>query len=102
MHRTCLFPDQTGALRLGLSLENCICMFHMTCSMIVRTSDCIIGLLTIRRDFFPRVRWVHEGSVLYLLVDIFVFVEWEGSTEADVHDHSDAPHVQGPVVPFVA
>lgn len=87
----------------------CVSAYHwrtvfvcFTCSMIVRTSDCIIGLLTIRRDFFPRVRWVHEGSVLYLLVDIFVFVEWEGSTEADINDDSDAPHVQRPVVPFVA
>lgn len=34
-------------------------------------------LLTIRRDFLPRTRRVHEGSVLNLVVDVFIFVERE-------------------------
>merc|ERR1719471_1894464 len=57
--------------------------------------DCLCG------DLLPRVRWVHEGGVLDLLVDILVLIERESAREGDVDDHASAPHVQRPVVALV-
>ena len=53
-------------------------------------------------DLLPGVRRVHEGGVLDLLVDVFIFVEGERARQADVDDHPRGPHVQAAVVPFVA
>ena len=57
---------------------------------------------TIGRDLLPRIRRVHEGGVLDLIVDVLVLVERERAAQAHVHDHADAPHVERAVVPLVA
>lgn len=58
--------------------------------------------LTIGGNLLPRVRWVHEGRVLDLVVDVLVLVERERPAQADVDDDADAPHVQRAVVALVA
>lgn len=57
--------------------------------------------VTFRRDLFPRVRRVHEGGVMDLIVDVFIFIEREGSAQTNVHDHTNWPHVQGPIITLV-
>ena len=49
----------------------------------------------------PGVRRIHEGGVLYLFIDVFIFVEGKSPGERDVDDDPSAPHVQGPVVALV-
>lgn len=58
--------------------------------------------LTVLCDFFPRVWWVHESCILDLVINVLIFVEGEGAREGDVRNHSNRPHVQGPVVTLVA
>ena len=38
--------------------------------------------LTFLRYFLPGVGWVHKGGVVNLVLDIFLFIEREGTTEA--------------------
>ena len=47
------------------------------------------------------MRRIHEGGVLYLFIDVFIFVEGKSPGERDVDDDSSAPHVEGPVVSLV-
>ena len=49
----------------------------------------------------PGVRRIHEGGVLYLFIDVFIFVEGKSPGERDVDDDPRAPHVEGPVVSLV-
>lgn len=58
-------------------------------------------MLTVRGDLLPGVGRVHEGGVVDLVVDVFIFVKGEGSAEADVHDDAHRPHVQGAVIALV-
>lgn len=57
---------------------------------------------TFSRDFLPGVGWVHEGSVLDLVINVFVLVEGEGATQTHVDDDAYWPHVQRAVVAFTA
>lgn len=59
-------------------------------------------VITFSGDLPPGRRWVHEGGVLYLFVDVLVLVEGEGARQRHVYDHAHRPHVQRPVVSFVA
>lgn len=58
--------------------------------------------LTFRGDGAPRLRWIHEGSVLDLLRDVLVFVEGERARQRHVNYHAHRPHVQGAIVAFIA
>ena len=49
----------------------------------------------------PGMRRIHEGGVLYLFIDVFIFVEGKSPGERDVDDDPCAPHVEGPVVALV-
>lgn len=49
---------------------------------------------TIAGDLFPWVGRIHEGSVVYLVIDIFILIKRERPAKADVHDDADGPHVQ--------
>lgn len=44
----------------------------------------LAALPTVRGYFLPRIWWVHELSVLDLVVDVLVLVEWKRSREAYV------------------
>lgn len=53
-------------------------------------------------DLLPGVGWVHEGSVLDLILDLLILVEGERPAQADVDDDAHRPHVQRAVVAFAA
>lgn len=36
-----------------------------------------------------------------LIVYVFIFIEGEGSAQANVHDHTNWPHVQGAIITLV-
>lgn len=44
-------------------------------------------------NFLPWVGRVHEGSILDLVMDVLILIEWECSTEADVDNDANTPHV---------
>lgn len=57
--------------------------------------------VTVTGDLLPRVRGIHEGRVVDLVVDVLVFVERKRPTQAHVHDDADGPHVERAVVALV-
>ena len=57
---------------------------------------------TVRGNLLPRIGRIHEGGVLNLIVYVLVFVEGERTTQTDVNDDADAPHVQRTVVTFIS
>lgn len=59
---------------------------------------CYIILYTVFGNISPRSWRIHESSILYLLVDVFVLIEWECSWQTNVDDHADWPHVKGTIV----
>lgn len=50
---------------------------------------------------FPGVGWVHESSILDLIMNVFILIKRERSTETDIDDHTHGPHVQRAVVALV-
>lgn len=56
---------------------------------------------TITWDLFPGVGRVHEGSIVDLVIDVFVLIKRKCPAQADVHDDADRPHVQWAVVALV-
>lgn len=36
-----------------------------------------------------------------LIIDVFIFIKGEGSAQANVHDHTNRPHVQGSIITLV-
>ncbi len=58
--------------------------------------------LTLWGDCFPGVWRVHESSVLDLVMNVFILIKGEGSTETDIDDDTHWPHVQRAVVALVA
>lgn len=56
---------------------------------------------TFRRDLFPRVRRVHEGGIVDLIINVLILVERERSTQANIHDHTNRPHVKRAIVSLV-
>lgn len=58
--------------------------------------------LTFRRNVLPGGRGVHEGSILDLVIDVFILIERKCPAQADIHNDSHGPHVKGAVVAFTA
>ena len=77
-------------------------MFNLNFAVQQISNTSRVLMLTLLTDLLPGVWRVHEGCVLYLVVDVFVLVEGEGAAERDVRDHADGPHVQRAVVALVA
>jgi len=42
---------------------------------------------TFRGDFIPGAWWIHKRCILYLVSNLFVFVEREGTAEAAAQHH---------------
>lgn len=57
--------------------------------------------ITFMRDFFPRVGWIHESSILDLVMYVFIFIEWKGTAEAYINYNTHRPHIQRSVVAFI-
>lgn len=57
--------------------------------------------LTVRRYLLPRVWRIHEGSILDLLINVFILIKRERATQADINYNAHTPHVQWPVVTLV-
>lgn len=53
------------------------------------------------RNFFPWIRWIHESSILDLVMYVFIFIEWKGTTKAYINDDTHRPHIQRSVIAFV-
>lgn len=49
--------------------------------------------ITFMRNLLPGIGWIHEGCVLDLIVDIFIFIKREGATQAHIDDDPNRPHV---------
>jgi len=60
-----------------------------------------VYLLTIWRNFLPGIWWIHERRVLNLFIDVFILIEGKGPTKANIHNNTNAPHIQRAIVTLI-
>ena len=60
-----------------------------------------VYLLTIWRNFLPGIWRIHECRVLNLFIDVFILIEGKGPTKANIHNNTNAPHIQRAIVTLI-